>query len=548
MQSSLGIYIEDHIIKYAKLQKDKEAIKIENYNIVFYDGDLDETLNKIISETYSYKVPISMNVSNEMYGEFKISSLLSKKDVKKAVDIEYEMLCSERGYNMASLDYRYLTVDEQQEMEKQKAISIMVNKSDIQNRTKTLGTYKLNTLTPISTSITNLAHIQQRENIAIVNIENQTKITTIVDGQIYQIDVLDEGMGSILEEINQIENSYSKSYEVCKNMTIYTQNSTGLYSDNNEYMDIVTSVLYKIVQKTKEITTGFFSNIDKVYITGLGTCINNVDLYFQDYLPGAKCEILKPYFLEDRNSQLPIKEYIEVNSAIALALDGLGMVNKEVNFSKGKVVAGGSGGDSVWSQDVDFGMIKDYFLHFGTNVKEDFTAPLQSLEKTLIRASGLCVMLAVMFVIFSSVISHQIENKKNQIAGATSKATLELAKIDNDISTISGRASTYQSLLTELTSPQEPTSTSGRQAVVQKDSVPNLLNRIMFAIPNKVKLTSIKNTTGTHMVIQAEAEKYEQLGYFKAVLTTSEILKNVKSTSGQKSDSVVQVTIEGDLP
>ena len=78
MQSSLGIYIEDHIIKYAKLQKDKETIKIENYNIVFYDGDLDETLNKIISETYSYKVPISMNVSNEMYGEFKVSSLLSK--------------------------------------------------------------------------------------------------------------------------------------------------------------------------------------------------------------------------------------------------------------------------------------------------------------------------------------------------------------------------------------------------------------------------------------------------------------------------------------
>ena len=271
-----------------------------------------------------------------------------------------------------------------------------------------------------------------------------------------------------------------------------------------------------------------------------------MDLYFQDYLPGTKCEILKPYFLEDRNSQLPIKEYMEVNSAIALALDGLGMVNKEVNFSKGKVVAGGSSGDSIWSQDVDFGMIKDYFLHFGQNVKEDFSAPLQSLEKTLIRASSLCVMLAVMFVIFSSVISHQIENKKNQIAGATSKAALELAK--NDISTISGRASTYQSLLTEITSPQEPTSTPGKQAVVQKDSVPNLLNRIMFAIPNKVKLTSIKNTTGTHMVIQAEAEKYEQLGYFKAVLTTSEILKNVKSTSGQKSDSVVQVTIEGDLP
>ena len=43
-------------------------------------------------------------------------------------------------------------------------------------------------------------------------------------------------------------------------------------------------------------------------------------------------------------------------------------------------------------------------------------------------------------------------------------------------------------------------------------------------------------------------EKYEQLGYFKAVLTTNGILNNVKSTSGQKSGSAVQVTIEGDLP
>ena len=167
---------------------------------------------------------------------------------------------------------------------------------------------KLNTITPISTSIVNLANIQERENIAIVNIEDKTKITTIVDGQIYQIDVLDEGMGTILEEINKVENSYSKSYEVCKNMTLYTQNSSELYSDTNEYMSLVTGILYKIVQKTKEIISGFFSSVEKVYITGLGTSINNIDLYFQDYMPEAKCEILKPYFVDEAQMQLPMKD------------------------------------------------------------------------------------------------------------------------------------------------------------------------------------------------------------------------------------------------
>ena len=34
----------------------------------------------------------------------------------------------------------------------------------------------------------------------------------------------------------------------------------------------------------------------------------------------------------------------------------------------------------------------------------------------------------------------------------------------------------------------------------------------------------------------------------KAVLTTNNILKNVKTTPGQKYDNIVSVTIEGDLP
>ena len=107
----------------------------------------------------------------------------------------------------------------------------------------------------------------------------------------------------------------------------------------------------------------------------------------------------------------------------------------------------------------------------------------------------------------------------------------------------------YQELITEITAPPEETEqTPTNQRIIQKDSIPNLLNRIMFVIPKKVKLISIQNTTSNHIVIQAEAEKYEQLGYFKAVLTTNGILQNVKSNSGQKTGTAIQVTIEGDLP
>ena len=49
-------------------------------------------------------------------------------------------------------------------------------------------------------------------------------------------------------------------------------------------------------------------------------------------------------------------------------------------------------------------------------------------------------------------------------------------------------------------------------------------------------------------MIEAQANKHEQLGYFKAVLDVNGILENVKSTSGTKNGNVISITIEGDLP
>ena len=81
-----------------------------------------------------------------------------------------------------------------------------------------------------------------------------------------------------------------------------------------------------------------------------------------------------------------------------------------------------------------------------------------------------------------------------------------------------------------------------------RDAIPNLLNSIMFIIPENVQITSIRNTTDTHIVIQAQSDKYEQLGMFKAKLDTGMYLTNVISTSGQQENNIIKVMIEGDLP
>ena len=83
-----------------------------------------------------------------------------------------------------------------------------------------------------------------------------------------------------------------------------------------------------------------------------------------------------------------------------------------------------------------------------------------------------------------------------------------------------------------------------------KKTIPNLLSQIMFAMPQGVQVTSIDNSTSRHVVINAQSEKYEQLGIFKAILKTQGIFApdTVVSSPATKQGNIVQTVIEGDLP
>ena len=95
MSSCLGLYIETNLIKYAKVTKEREALKIESFGIKFYEK-IGEAIDQIVSETFSYNIPISVNLSDEAYNYFYMFSLLNKNDLKKAIDTEYETYCYEK--------------------------------------------------------------------------------------------------------------------------------------------------------------------------------------------------------------------------------------------------------------------------------------------------------------------------------------------------------------------------------------------------------------------------------------------------------------------
>lgn len=559
MASSLGIYIEDTMIKYAKVIKEKDTLKVDSFNVIFYD-DLNKAIEQIISETNSSRLPICTNISNEIYGYVEVFAGLSKNDIKSTVGIEFEMDCNEKNYNKDSLEMRYIVMNDKENSEKLKALYIADNKADLSKKAQHLGQYKLTSITPISSSIVNIAEIGEKENVAIVNIEDTTKITTILNGQIYRIDTIDVGMKNILEEINKTENSMAKSYEICKNITIYTQELQAVQAEGNEHLEDIMPTLYKIVTESKKILDSAFGNVTKIYITGAGTVINNLDLYFQEYMINVKCEILRPYFLEGGNVRNSIKDYIEVNSAIALAMDGLGYGMKELNYANSA---------SAMNTDV-FAKIKN-MLQIGGKSKQkvngtdgkklnvpinmSFKGPLVPYEKLMIRGTAVALIATIGFIGFSNYVTKQIDTKSEEVENALSKTNSELSKMDTQLSTINSQAASYSSMIDAINKLNNPSTddndgstTTVQERLIAKDAIPNLLTKIMTKIPQKVKITSIQNTEDKHIVIEAEASQYEQLGFFKGLLTTENILADVKSTSGTKEGEVVKVTIEGELP
>ena len=47
MQNCLGIYIENNLIKYAKVSKDRDTFKVDAFGIRFFDN-LNEAIKKIV--------------------------------------------------------------------------------------------------------------------------------------------------------------------------------------------------------------------------------------------------------------------------------------------------------------------------------------------------------------------------------------------------------------------------------------------------------------------------------------------------------------------
>lgn len=539
MANCLGLYVGSNIIKYAKVSKDHEKIKVDSFGVKFYDN-LEKAINQIIEETYSYKIPISINLSEEIYNYFDMFSLLSNKDLARAIKTEFEMYCSDQGYNPNVFETRYVISKNPEDKEKLKVIHIAANKIELTKKMQVLEKSKLSNIVPVSMSITNLIETKPKENCLIVNIEDNTTVTTIIDENVFDVNVFEDGSQEFLRKINLKENSLAKSYEICKNTTIYTSEGKDLQESEIGYLEDIMPTLYNIVGNVKKIINESVDKISKVYLTGTATLINNLDLYFQEYLSGVDCEILKPYFINP-TKDISIQDYVEVNSAISLALSGLGQGIQGINFKKQTF------SDKVpdWLKiEITPGKIKQSKLATSGWFTNDLGEKLDKTEISLLRVAVGLLILFVIYSGFSLLLKNQMEKKEQQAQDSINDTNAQIQLADNDKTKIDSRTNDYTEMIQNLQDLNDRITDASKT----RDAIPNLLDSIMFIIPENVQITSIENTTGTHIVIEAQSNKYEQLGMFKAKLDTGMYLTNVISTSGQQENNVIKVKIEGDLP
>lgn len=320
MASALGIFIDRNIIKYAKLNGTKDKLKVESYGMK-YGENHKELLKQIIEETNSSKNNVVINAAEIHYEETSIFSMLKKKDYDKAVEVAYEEIIDKQKLRPELLEYGYILSKNPADSEKLHVLLGIQEKGAMETRANLFGqNVMLYSQMPIGISISNI--YESPLPALIVNIEEDTYITEIYDTEPIKVTRIATGTRNIIDTINNEENSISKSYEVLRNMVLPTDDMDQISFEGNEYAPVIVSEVMKIVSEIKSVMKKRPGIYKKIYISGTGATISNLETFIEKLIDDVECDILRPAGIEGQK-KVAIKEYVDVNSAIALACEAL---------------------------------------------------------------------------------------------------------------------------------------------------------------------------------------------------------------------------------
>ncbi|MEG1009462.1 MAG: hypothetical protein RSE41_01690 [Clostridia bacterium] len=548
MLNCLGVHLDKNIVKYAKISKNNNnIIEIQDHGIKYVKNSIEDTLVSIIEETNSKSLPIVINTPYMEYINFQVFRQISTNDINKIINLEFEDWCERLGKGPVNYSYVY-KIFENLSGDYYKGVMAISEKSEIEkytslNDVKIAGIYPTDMLFPGVVP-------QEEKNYILVNLDKETSITTVLGGKEKDNLKTSVGINDIFLKFIDVLGTYKKAYEACKEFNVFA--SDGESNNKVQLEEIVEPILQDILHNISEEVNKNKQNINKIYITGLGTLFINIDTLFTEYF-SIKSEILKPKFVVDGAGVRNIAELLEVLPACVIAKEYLlPTPNNNLEFIKKntssvsaiKKIFGISnnkktdknGNKNIFSKKIKLSDFKFTGINFSDKIHV-------YINQFLI--IGFSFILS--YYIFSNIYLYQMNKMKNDINKEYTKLNETVTLAKSDQSYIQTSTNEYKVINDEV----EKLKTEIENSKIGKFTTYNVasfMQKLIKILPTNVTLKSINSDDNKNVTIIAECKEYQALGYFVADLRLkTDILTNVVIKKINNKD-VITVEIGGVLP
>lgn len=534
MSSCLGIYVNNDVVKFAKLSYEKNDFKLEQYGTRFVKMDGLNLIESIIQETNSQNCKIAITpetseyINIEMYDQGQVKTYFN--DIAK---MEFEAWCERTGKSALKYNYIYKVADVKNANNKRNLELNVVEKELIDKYTQRFP--NISTIYPASL-LTNRLVPDDEQNYVLVDLSDSLTIIVVVNNKIVEMQNYKIGMKQILQDFAGKLGSYQKAYEACKQINVFSE---GVDNNNKELESMLEPLLQEVLKNVQFYVNQYRKDIEKVILTGNGIIFTNIDILFTEFLD-EKCEILKPAFLEDTSNVRNTADMLETIEAMALAYDTLVPKAKESEYVKGKVIK--SGGFSLFK--------KKEKAEKPAKVKEENSISLSAdTEKLTLIGICACIALAVLFfsyLIFSNIYVNRVEGIKQDINNNIAKMDSSIQEINSDYNYIDTNTKKYKEIndSVEDIKKQIESNKIGRYGTY---NVASFLQNVIKIIPKNVQLINISSDDNKNVKITAKSSSYADLGYFFAEIKLNGTLLSPKVNSVKNGTTTV-VEIGGELP
>ena len=113
MASCLGIYLDNNIVKYAKLSLDNgKTVNVQKYGLKFTGDNHDQVISQIIQETESQNIPVVLNPIDDLYYTSHVYEQVKNNSyVSDIMKLEFEAWCEKNAKSPDKYSYVYFLSD-----------------------------------------------------------------------------------------------------------------------------------------------------------------------------------------------------------------------------------------------------------------------------------------------------------------------------------------------------------------------------------------------------------------------------------------------------